>query len=632
MPGTAPNTTTSSREARGVLPAGSLLLDYEIVSVLGQGGFGVTYLALDRSLGCRVAIKEYLPASLAMRDGIKTVAPRSSDLAESFAWGRARFLEEACTLAKLGDAPSIVRINDLFEANNTAYTAMELARGEPLRRLLLRGGNLPQRTVERLFSSLLEGLEVVHTAGLLHHDIRPANIIVDSSGHPTLIDFSAARASMAERTAMVPAFSQNYAAAEQFTSDKPGPWTDIYGLAATLYHAITGAPAPGVLDRMLEDAYRPLASLMPAGFSPALLAGIDAGMRVRASERPQSIAGWRSTLPSLESEDEPAIMLDRLPPAADIRPWAGLATALVLVVLATDSLLMLTGTPPETAELARRPALAEQITLPPQSSTPPRAAVVQKTALDTTSPGSAQSPEANRKTAEASNGAQITGLKREAAVMQAFRESEKVETALVRQPAGADTRVAAQDLARRPEASAEKPGDSKPKPEDIRQQAEKAEAALNLPDGDRRHVQAALTAVGHEVPATGYFGPITRSAITAWQTAQGWPGTGFLDRDQLAALYAEEQIRLDSPQAEARLNLAEPDRKRLQAALTMVGQAVPTTGYFGSITRAAIAAWQKAQGWPTTGYLTETQVAALQQQAATVQAKNDQVQAKAKAP
>ena len=136
MPGTAPN-TMPSREARGVLPAGSLLLDYEIVSVLGQGGFGITYLAHDRSLGCRVAIKEYLPASIAMRDGIKTVAPRSSDLAESFVWGRERFLEEACTLAKLGDAPSIVRINDLFEANNTAYTVMELAKGETLRRLLL---------------------------------------------------------------------------------------------------------------------------------------------------------------------------------------------------------------------------------------------------------------------------------------------------------------------------------------------------------------------------------------------------------------------------------------------------------------------------------------------------------------
>ena len=631
MPGTAPN-PTPSREARGVLPAGSLLLDYEIVSVLGQGGFGVTYLALDRSLGCRVAIKEYLPASLATRDGVKTVAPRSSDLSESFVWGRQRFLEEACTLAKLGDAPSIVRINDLFEANDTAYAVMELASGEPLRRLLLRKGNLPPPAIERLFSSLLEGLEVVHTAGLLHHDIRPANIIVDAGGNPTLVDFSAARASMAERTAMVPAFSQNYAAAEQFTSDKLGPWTDIYGLAATLYHAISGAPAPGVLDRMLEDTYRPLATSLPAGFSPALLAGIDVGMRVRASERPQSIARWQSTLPSLESFDEPAIMLDRLPPAADIRPWAGLAAALVVVVVATDSLLMLAGAPPETAELARRPAIAEQISLPPQSSTPPRPAVVQRTALETTSPGSTQPPEANRKTAEAANGAQTTGLKREVAVTQAFRDSEKVETALVRQPGGAEAQVAAQELARRTEPSVEKPGDSKPKAEDIRQQAEKAEAALNLPDGDRRHVQAALTALGHEVPATGYFGPITRSAITAWQTAQGLPATGFLDRDQLAAMYAEEQVKLDSPQAEARLNLAEPDRKRVQAALTTLGQAVPTTGYFGSITRGAIATWQKMQGWPTTGYLTETQLAALQQQAATVQAKNDLVQAKAKTP
>jgi serine/threonine protein kinase/peptidoglycan hydrolase-like protein with peptidoglycan-binding domain len=631
VPGTAPNTTPNS-EARGVLPAGSLLLDYEIISVLGQGGFGITYLAHDRSLGCRVAIKEYLPASIAMRDGIKAVAPRSSDLAESFVWGRERFLEEACTLAKLGDAPSIVRINDLFEANNTAYTVMELAKGETLRRLLLRRTNLTPSAIERLFSSLLEGLEVVHTAGLLHHDIRPANIIVDPDGNPTLVDFSAARASMAERTAMVPAFSPNYAAAEQFTSEKQGPWTDIYGLSATLYHAITGAQAPGVLDRMLEDAYRPLTTLMPAEFSAALLAGIDAGLRLRASERPKSIAAWRSTLPSLESFNEPAIMLDRLPPAADVRPWAGLAAALVVVVLATDSLLMLTGAPPETAELARRPAVAEQVSLPPQSSTHPRAAVVQRTALEATSPVSASPPEAHRKTAEATNATQITGLQREVAVMPASREAERVETAFVRRPVETEARVAAQETARRTESPAEKPADSKPKAEDIRQQAEKAEAALNLPDGDRRHVQAALTAVGYEVPATGYFGPITRGAIATWQTAQGLPGTGFLDRDQLAALYAAEQIRLESPQAEASLNLSEPDRKRVQAALTTLGQAVPTTGYFGSITRGAISAWQKTQNLPATGYLTEMQLAALQQQAATVQAKNDQVQAKAKAP
>ena len=119
---------------------------------------------------------------------------------------------------------------------------------------------------------MLDGLEQVHDVGFLHRGIKPANIILDATGNPTLIDFGAARAALAGRTtAMTTIFTPGYAAGEQFTSAKQGPWTDIYGLSATLYHAITGRPPPSAFDRMLEDRYEPLATLAPVGYAPGVL-------------------------------------------------------------------------------------------------------------------------------------------------------------------------------------------------------------------------------------------------------------------------------------------------------------------------------------------------------------------------
>src|SRR5690349_2964066 len=193
--------TGPSKEVRGALPVGTRLQSYGIISVLGQGGFGITYLAHDTTLDCRVAVKEYLPALLAFREADGHVVPRSTELAEPFIWGRERFLSEARTLAKLGHAPAIVRVHDLIEDNGTAYMVMELAEGETLHRRLMRDNSLSPTVVDRLFSSLLEGLEAVHVAGLLHNDVKPSNILVDARGNPTLIDFGAARAAMAGRTA-----------------------------------------------------------------------------------------------------------------------------------------------------------------------------------------------------------------------------------------------------------------------------------------------------------------------------------------------------------------------------------------------------------------------------------------------
>jgi serine/threonine protein kinase len=305
---------TKPGELRGTLPAGTRLRNYELISVLGHGGFGITYYARDTTLGREVAVKEYLPTSLALRQDGTMVVPRSTQLAEDFRWGRERFLEEARILATLEGIPSVVRVHDYLEANGTAYMVMGLARGETLEQRLTRDGQLPPAIVERLFGQLLDGLELVHKAGFLHRDVKPANIILDAKDNPTLIDFGASRAAMADRTAAMTAiFTPRYAAAEQLTSGKQGPWTDIYGLSATVYNAITGRPPPSSLERALNDTYEPLTRLSPAGFSFGMLQAIDAGLTLRANDRPQSIAVWRDVLASAKASADDSTVFAATP-------------------------------------------------------------------------------------------------------------------------------------------------------------------------------------------------------------------------------------------------------------------------------------------------------------------------------
>src|SRR4030095_13351967 len=257
------------------LAAGRTIGRYEVVSVLGQGGSATTYRARDGQLGREGAIKEYLPLALAVRQDGTTLLPRSTTAAQDFAWGRDRFVTEGRTLASLQNAPGIVRVFDFLEANGTAYIVMQLLQGETLESRLKQVGPLPPAAVERILWPLLDGLEQVHNTGFLHRDIKPANILLDAAGNPTLIDFGASRAAMAGRSvALTAIFTPGYAAAEQMTSAKQGPWTDIYGLSATLYHAITGRTPPGAFDRMLSDTYEPPSQIKPARFSPGLPAGI----------------------------------------------------------------------------------------------------------------------------------------------------------------------------------------------------------------------------------------------------------------------------------------------------------------------------------------------------------------------
>ncbi|GEP56439.1 serine/threonine-protein kinase [Reyranella soli] len=298
------------------LQPGQTIGRYEIVSVLGQGGFGITYRARDVQLGREVAIKEYLPSALAIRQDGTTVLPRSTKMADDFGWGRDRFVTEGRTLASLHRATAIVHVFDYLEANGTAYIVMELLSGETLEDRIAKNGKLSAEAVDRILWPLLDGLEQVHNAGFLHRDIKPANILLDAPGNPTLIDFGASRAAMAGRsTALTAIFTPGYAAAEQMTSAKQGPWTDIYGLSATLYHAIAGKRPPGAFDRMLSDTYEPLSQMKLTGFPPGVLAGVDAGLAVVASDRPQSIAGWRPILAMAEAPAADSTVAIGAPPS-----------------------------------------------------------------------------------------------------------------------------------------------------------------------------------------------------------------------------------------------------------------------------------------------------------------------------
>ncbi len=223
---------------------------YQVVSILGQGGFGITYLARDTQLGRDVAVKEYLPAALAVRQDGSSVLPRSTEVADDFGWGRSRFIEEGRTLASLHEAPSIVKVFDFLEANGTAYIIMELLRGRTLEDRVKAEGRCSPAGLQAMLEPLLAGLQKVHDAGFLHRDIKPSNIMLDTDGRPTLIDFGAARAAMADRTrTMTAIFTPGYAAPEQFTSSAKqghGPTSTAFRPRCTTPSPASRRPAPSI--------------------------------------------------------------------------------------------------------------------------------------------------------------------------------------------------------------------------------------------------------------------------------------------------------------------------------------------------------------------------------------------------
>ena len=280
--------------AAPALPTGHSVQEYRVESVLGVGGFGLTYLATDSNLNLRVALKEYMPADIAFRSTDQTVLPTASENLQTFDWGKRRFLDESRTLASFRH-PNIVRVMRFFEANGTAYMVMEYVDGAALPDWLKPRRPLPQKNLDELVGPLLEGLAIVHTAGYLHRDIKPGNIYIRHDHSPVLIDFGSARMQNTDATAIV---TPGYAPFEQYHAEgKQGPWSDLYAFAGVLYWMVTGNRPPDSMARIRKDTMQPA---VQAGdrvrYRAEFLAGIDWGLAPHEDDRPKSVAEWREAL------------------------------------------------------------------------------------------------------------------------------------------------------------------------------------------------------------------------------------------------------------------------------------------------------------------------------------------------
>lgn len=282
------------------LPVGTRIGEFEIVGLIGIGGFGIVYLAHDHSLGREVALKEYMPSSLAARVEGLTVAVKSARLAETFGVGLRSFVNEARLLARF-DHAALVKVYRFWEANGTAYMVMPFYQGVTLRQTLQKKPVAPdEKWLRAVIDPLLDALAVLHRENCFHRDIAPDNILLLADGSPVLLDFGAARRVISDRTqALTVILKPGYAPLEQY-ADTPhvrqGAWTDIYALSAVVYNAITGRPPTPSVGRSINDSLVPLTKKASGRYSPAFLRAIDRGLAVRPEDRPQTVAEFRALM------------------------------------------------------------------------------------------------------------------------------------------------------------------------------------------------------------------------------------------------------------------------------------------------------------------------------------------------
>ncbi|MDB5922314.1 MAG: serine/threonine protein kinase [Betaproteobacteria bacterium] len=293
------------------LPAGTRLGEFEVIGLIGEGGFGIVYLAYDHSLDRKVALKEYMPSALAERQGSTSVKVKSQRNAETFSAGLRSFINEARLLAQF-DHPSLVKVYRFWVANGTAYMVMPFYEGITLKEALRRRGGAPDEAwLKSLLSQLLDALDTIHSRQCYHRDIAPDNILMLSDNVPVLLDFGAARRVIGNSAqTLTVILKPGYAPIEQYAEApnlKQGPWTDIYALGSVVYFAITGhAPAPAVA-RVISDPLVPLSQVADGRYSDAFIEGIQSALAVRPDERPQDIESFRAVLgfPKPQSKAQP---------------------------------------------------------------------------------------------------------------------------------------------------------------------------------------------------------------------------------------------------------------------------------------------------------------------------------------
>lgn len=348
--------SSSSAPSVNPLPTGTRLQDFEVREVLGVGGFGIVYRAFDHALERDVALKEYMPSALADRTATLHVSLRSSSNADTFALGLRSFVNEARLLARF-DHPSLVKVYRFWEANGTAYMAMQLYRGRTLKEMVGDGaGPKDEAALRKILLPLLGALERLHDDGVFHRDISPDNIVIEPDGHPVLLDFGAARHVIADRSQNLTAILKpSYAPIEQYAEAggvKQGPWTDFYALGATLHFVMLGKAPPPATARAIEDGMVPMAQQNFAGYSPGFLQIVDWMLAPRPNDRPRSVANLRDVLAGRNPVPPPGLGTTNL----TTRPLDDDAT--VVLAPRTDLLDATVVVPPPTS--SRPPA-----TLPP---------------------------------------------------------------------------------------------------------------------------------------------------------------------------------------------------------------------------------------------------------------------------
>ena len=517
------------------LPKGHRIGEYEIVRVLGAGGFGVTYLAFDHQLDGPVALKEYFPAEAARRGPGWGVAPSTTGRRAVFTWGLDRFIDEARSLHRLRH-PNVVRAHRYVQAHGTAYIVMEYVEGESLQQVILERGRLTPDAWRRWLDPLLDGLAHVHGHGYLHRDVKPANIMIRAAdGTPVLIDFGAARVAARDRT-HTQVLTPGYAPLEQYSREgTQGPPTDIYALASVSYRVLTGERLSSAPDRVLDDDYEPLANRIQ-GADRRWLTAIDHGLALRPEDRPQTVPAWTAVMrgarsapvPDVDAETRASRNAGRatVPQRADSpapsraslslrHSWWIAAILLALVAITSD--------PPD-----RSPASISGRNDPSADRPQRLGASAPPTRSTARTPTGRSSNLPDRSSASVSGGNDRSAgppQRPDASEHPTDRPTDFL--AAGRWGWDAQTRATAQAPTSR--STPRSPPVSSP---------EAGEARLELDRSARRVIQRGLRADGFDPGSVdGLFGPATRASLRAWQRSRGQAATGYLDGQQATELW-----------------------------------------------------------------------------------------------
>lgn len=282
--------SSPKEQIRDSLPSGTLIDCYSIIKLIGSGGFSLIYLAEDEDTLDHVVIKEYLPKKLAIRDSTGEVQVSSEKQTDAFHNGRKLFYQEAKALATLRH-PNIVNVRTFFLANNTAYLVMDYEHGKNLGSYVKkRNGGLSTTFLLTVFPRILDALNLIHSGGQLHLDIKPSNIHLRPGGNPLLLDFGAVHQFATTRSRQSSqVVTPGFAPVEQYySSGYVGPWSDVYAMGATMRSCIEGKPPPSAIERHAKDVMRPILSLYRKQYPAYLLEVIDWAMEVDPLLRPQN--------------------------------------------------------------------------------------------------------------------------------------------------------------------------------------------------------------------------------------------------------------------------------------------------------------------------------------------------------